>query len=379
MVKNILSKIRQSLMMQSYRSLSKLANQIRKFGFCFGFGKKSIWMTKLVLVIVFLSGVLYSNNIVNVYSLRQPFLIEPMFEKFESQTGIDVRVVYAKTGIAQRLVSEGKKSPADVILTVDIGSLTEMETLNLGQKISSYEIRKNVPSFLRGKNSQWVALTTRARVLYVSKDKYDEDADISYEDLANEEFKGQICLRSGYHRYNVALFSSLLLNHDKKWLKDWLIAVKGNLARKPQGNDRAQAKAIKEGLCSVAIGNSYYYGKMINNEDEPQQKEWANAVRLIFPNQSTTGTHINISGMLLAKYSKNKSNAKKLMDFLTKEEAQKMYAKVNYEFPVNPNVEVNFNIEELNKKFVKDKRPLTDIGKMRREVIFLLDEVEFDK
>ncbi|HFQ5190511.1 TPA: extracellular solute-binding protein, partial [Vibrio vulnificus] len=219
------------------------------------------------------------------------------------------------------------------------------------------------------------ALTTRTRSVYSSRDRVGKLGDaFTYEDLAKPEFKGKICTRSGKHPYNISLVSAMIAHHGEAETKKWLEGVKANLARKPQGNDRGQVKAIKEGLCDVSLGNSYYLGAMVNDKE---QKAWADAVYINFPNQQTTGTHVNISGMAMAKYAPNKANAQKLMEFLTGDKAQHMYAEVNYEYPVKAGVERSELVASWG-DFKADTISLDDIASHHAAAIKLIDEVKFD-
>ncbi|MBY6197029.1 Fe(3+) ABC transporter substrate-binding protein [Vibrio hangzhouensis] len=312
---------------------------------------------------------------VNVYSYRQPFLVEPMFNEFTKETGIKVNVKFAKKGLAEKLQQEGEYSPADVVLTSDFARLVELSDKEVVQPVSSKVIESNIPAQFRDKESEWVALTMRTRAVYSSRDRVGKlGNDFDYSDLANEEFKGKICTRSGKHPYNVSLVSSMIAHHGEAATKEWLEGVKANLARKPQGNDRAQVKAIKEGLCDVSLGNSYYLGKMVNDKE---QKAWADAVYINFPNQNTTGTHVNVSGMAMAKYSPNKENALKLMEFLTGDKAQQMYAEVNYEYPVKEGVKRSELVASWG-DFKADTVSLDDIAANHSAAIKLLDEVKFD-
>ncbi len=312
---------------------------------------------------------------VNVYSYRQPFLVEPMFTEFTKETGIKVNVKFAKTGIAEKLAQEGEYSPADVLLTTDISRLAELTNKGLVQKVDSKIIEQNVPAQYQDKENEWFALTLRTRSVYSSRDRVGKlGADFNYADLATPEYKGKICTRSGKHPYNVSLVSSMIAHYGEAETKQWLEGVKANLARKPQGNDRGQVKAIKEGLCDVSLGNSYYLGKMVNDKE---QKAWADAVYINFPNQSTTGTHVNISGMAMAKYAPNKSNALKLMEFLTGDTAQKMYAEINFEYPVKQGVKRSELVESWG-DFTADTLSLDDIASHHEVAIKLIDEVKFD-
>lgn len=273
------------------------------------------------------------------------------------------------------MAQEGELSPADVILTTDISRLAELTNKNLVQPVDSKVIDANVPAQYRDAEDEWFALTLRARNVYSSRDRVGKlGADFDYADLAKPEWKGKICTRSGKHPYNVSLVSSMIAHHGEAEAKTWLEGVKSNLARKPQGNDRAQVKAIKEGLCDLALGNSYYLGKMVN---DPKQVSWAESVYINFPNQNTDGTHVNVSGMAMAKYAPNKDNALKLMEFLTGDVAQGMYAEVNYEYPVKPGVKRSELVASWG-DFKADTLSLDEIADNHTKAIKLLDEVKFD-
>ena len=336
-------------------------------------------MKKILTLSAITAGIISTTAVaaeeVNVYSYRQPFLVEPMFDEFTKETGIKVNVKFAKKGLAEKMVQEGEYSPADVVLATDISRLIELVNKKVVQPLDSEIIEANVPKQYRDSDDKWFALTLRTRSIYSSKDRVGKlGIDFNYADLANLEFKGKICTRSGKHPYNVSLISSIIAHQGEAAAKTWLQGVKANLARKPQGNDRAQVKAIKEGLCDVSLGNSYYLGKMVNDE---KQKAWAESVYINFPNQSTTGTHVNISGMAMAKYAPNRENAKKLMEFLTGEKAQKMYAEVNYEYPVKKGVERSELVKSWG-DFTADTINLEDIAKYHSTAVKLIDEVKFD-
>ncbi|MDO6544108.1 Fe(3+) ABC transporter substrate-binding protein [Photobacterium sanguinicancri] len=312
---------------------------------------------------------------VNVYSYRQPFLVEPMFNEFTKETGIKVNVKFAKKGLSEKLQQEGEYSPADVILTTDISRLVELVNKDLVQPVDSKVIESNVPAQYRDNDDEWFALTLRARNVYSSRDRVGRlPADFDYANLVDPEWKGKICTRSGKHPYNVSLVSSMIAHHGEVEAKEWLEGLKANLARKPQGNDRAQVKAVKEGLCDIAIGNSYYLGKMVNDE---KQKSWAEAVYINFPGQKASGTHVNVSGMAMAKYAPNKESAQKLMEFLTDDKAQQMYAEVNYEYPVKEGVKRSELVASWG-DFDADTLSLEKVAEYHNAAIKLLDEVKFD-
>ena len=260
------------------------------------------------------------------------------------------------------------------MLTVDISRLTDLVEKDLVQPVDSKTLQENIPSIYRDPDNKWFALTTRVRAIYSSKDRLGKLDTISYEDLAKPEFKGKICTRSGKHEYNVALVSSMIAHHGMADAKTWLEGVKANLARKPQGNDRDQVKAIKDGICDVSLGNSYYLGAMLKDQ---AQKSWADAVYINFPNQGDRGAHVNVSGVAMTKYAKNKDAAQKLMEFLSGDTAQHMYADVNAEYPVKVGVEPSAMVKSWG-SFKSDPMPVSDYAKHRKDALQLLDEVKFD-
>ena len=335
-------------------------------------------MMKKSVIAVLLAAGLGATAVadVNVYSYRQEFLIKPMLDEFTKETGIKVNTVYIKDGLVDRLKQEGKLSPADIVLTVDISRLEELVAAGVTQPISSDTVNANIPANLRG--NEWVALTKRARAVYSSKERVGKlPATFTYQDLAKPELKGKVCVRSGKHPYNVSLVASIIAHDGEAAAKAWLEGVKANLAQKPQGGDRDQVKAIMEGKCDYSLGNSYYFGAMIKNEKEPEQKEWAKAVEINFLNQETTGTHVNVSGVALTKHAPNKDEALKLIDFLTGDVAQKQYAEDNNEYPVKAGVPVSELVASWG-EFKEDNLNVTDIAKHYSTALKLIDEVKFD-
>ncbi|MBQ4856651.1 extracellular solute-binding protein [Pseudoalteromonas sp. MMG007] len=315
-----------------------------------------------------------ASDVVNIYSFRQPFLIQPILNDFTKQTGIKTNVVFAKKGLIERVKREGKHSKADLVLTSNFSALIQLEDLKLTQTIKSDRIDTNVPAAFRDGDGQWVALTKRVRNVYSSKERLGALPELSYEDLADPKYQGQICTRSGKHPYNLGLVASMIAHHGEANTKVWLEGVKANLARKPQGNDRAQVKAVKEGLCNLALGNSYYLGKMLEDD---AQKAWAESVNINFPNQTNRGSHINVSGAVITKYAKNPKSALKLIEYMTDTKAQNMYASVNMEYPVKLGVELSSLVASWG-SFKEDSLPLDEISKYRPLALKLIDEVKFD-
>lgn len=311
---------------------------------------------------------------VNVYSYRQPFLIKPMFDAFTRETGIKVKSVFAKKGLIERLQTEGKNSPADIILTTDIGSLDAALQANLTQALESEVLKSSIPEEFRDPDGHWFGLTNRARIIVTSNERMQKGDVTSYEELADPKFAGRICTRSGKHAYMVALIASIISHAGEDEARNWLEGMKSNLARKPQGNDRAQVKAIQSGECDIAIINSYYMGAMINDEE---QSAWASSVDIVFPNQEDRGTHMNISGVALTRHAPNREDAVKLIEFLSGSLAQSMYAEQNFEYPANPDVSPSGLLRSWG-EFKYDKLPLAEIAKHRARATKMVDEVNYD-
>ncbi len=234
-----------------------------------------------------------ADGVVNVYSYRQPDLIKPVLDAFSAETGIETQVLFLDKGLEERIAAEGANSPADVILTVDIARLAAAKDKGITQPVDDAGINAALPAEYRDPEGHWYGVTKRGRVIYASKDRV-TDTDISYADLADPKWKGKICIRSGQHDYNLALFSALIAHWGEAKTEEWMKGFKANLARKPDGNDRGQAKSIMAGECDLALGNTYYVGLMMTNEKEPEQKDWANAINVVFPSIDDSGTHVNI-------------------------------------------------------------------------------------
>lgn len=309
----------------------------------------------------------------NIYSHRQPFLIEPFIEAYTAETGTKINIVYASKGLAQRLQAEGELSPADVILTVDIARLSVYADKDLLAPVDSEILMANIPVHLRDPENRWFAFSKRTRVLVISKEVDDADSLQRYEDLASEAWEGRICSRPGSHVYNRALIASIIDASGKEAAEAWATGVVANLARRPQGNDRAQVKAIHEGVCDVAIVNNYYIGKLLASDD-PVHREWGASVDIIFPNQEDRGAHINISGGGVAKYSQNKEEAVRFLEFLTSETAQILYGTVNYEYPVNPNIPASEALQSWG-AFLEDDMPIARISELAPTAQRIIDRV----
>jgi len=311
---------------------------------------------------------------VNIYSFREPGLTKPLLDQFTKETGIKTNVVFAPNGLIERLVAEGKNSPADLLLTNDSGLLVRAVEAGVTQPVHSETLKKEIPASWRDDKDQWFGLTRRARVVYASKDRVKQDA-ITYEELADPKWKGKICIRSGQHTYNVALVASMIAHHGEEETEKWLQGLKANLARKPAGGDRETVRDVQAGLCDIAVGNTYYMRAMLKN---PDQKAWADAVRIIFPNAADRGTHVNVSGIAMTANAPNRENALKLMEFLAAPEAQQIYAEANGEYPVAEGIAASELVQSWG-PLKADPLPLAEIASLRKKASELIDRVQFDQ
>ena len=318
------------------------------------------------------------ENTLNVYSYRQAFLIKPLIKAFEDETNISVKIIFSKKGLLQRLIAEGENSPADVILTADINRMAEFEAEGLLQPVSSTTLNTNIPAQYRHPDNLWFGLTMRARAIYAHKSRVSPEELTTYEDLAKPHMKGRVCTRSGKHPYNISLLASVIADRGSKEAEAWLKGLKSNLARRPQGNDRAQVKAIYQGECDVSIGNSYYFGNMLTNDKKPEQKEWAAAVNIIFPNQKDRGTHVNVSAAGIVKSSKNAVQAQQFLEFLSSPKTQALFAAENFEYPLKTGVELHPIVSSWG-AFKADDTNLSRIVDRHDEATRMMDRVNFDQ
>ncbi|MFV2033949.1 MAG: Fe(3+) ABC transporter substrate-binding protein [Halocynthiibacter sp.] len=311
---------------------------------------------------------------VNVYSSRQPALIAPLTDAFTKQTGIEVNVAYLEKGMVERLRAEGPRSPADLVFTTDISRLAAVVEAGLTQPVSSALLNENVPPQYRDPEGRWYGLTLRARVIFASRARVADGEVTTYEDLANPRWRGRICTRSGTNAYNVALTSAAIYHLGEDGARSWLEGLKANLARAPQGNDRAQVKAIWAGECDISLGNTYYMGKMLANE---AQRPWADSVRIIFPRFEDGGTHVNVSGVAMTAAAPNRENALRLMEFLASPAAQEIYAAINFEYPIAPGTRLDALVQSWG-DFTADEVNLMDLARLRPRALRLTEEVDFD-
>ncbi|SHG69461.1 iron(III) transport system substrate-binding protein [Cognatiyoonia sediminum] len=311
---------------------------------------------------------------VTIYTTRQPFLIEPVVNAFTEETGIGVNLQYVDNGLVERLKAEGARSPADLVMTVDIANLQRVVDEGVLQPVDSEIMLSSVPETLRSPENLWFALTTRARIVYASKSRVAEGEVTTYEDLASDKWRGRICTRSGLHNYNLALLSAVIDHVGVDAARDWAEGVRANLARSPEGNDRAQVKAIWAGECDISLGNTYYMGKMLETDG---QQAWADDVRIEFPVFEGGGTHVNVSGIALTQSAPNKEEALQLMEYLVSPAAQSLYAEGNYEYPVLEGTPLSELVASWG-DIQPDNVNLTTIAGHRPTALRIMEEVDFD-
>jgi len=325
---------------------------------------------------ILFGGAAAAQGEVNVYSSREPTLIAPLIEAFSSKTGVKVNMIYVRDGMAERVAAEGANSPADVLLDVDIARLSDAKNKGISQPLESSVAAANIPAHYRDPEGHWIGFSQRARVVYASKDRVKQDA-ITYQDLADPKWKGKICSRSGQHAYNVALLASIIANDGEEKAEAWARGLKNNLAKKPAGGDRDQAKSIFAGECDLALANTYYMAAMQKNDKNPEQKQWAESIKILFPNAADRGSHVNIAGALLAKHSPNKANGVKLIEFLTSEDGQKLYAEQVNEYPLKDGVAISAIVNSWG-KMKADTLGFDKIAALRKKASEIMDKVGFD-
>ncbi|BFM34771.1 extracellular solute-binding protein [Acinetobacter towneri] len=312
---------------------------------------------------------------VNLYTTREPVLIQTLLTEFSQKTGVKVNTVFIKDGLLERVKAEGRRSPADVMLTVDFGNLVDLVESGLTQRVSSKTLNSAIPANLRAANGHWYALSMRARAVYASKDRTPLNA-ITYEDLANPKWKNKICIRSGNHPYNTALIAAYIAHHGEKQAETWLRGVKANLARPASGGDRDVARDILGKICDIGVANTYYVGTMRTGDAE--QKRWGNAINVVLPRFKNGGTHVNVSGAVVSKHAPNRKEAVQLLEFLASDHAQAIYAQNGFEYPVKPGVKIDPIIASFGKLNIDSIR-LSDIARHRKAANLLVDKVQFNR
>jgi iron(III) transport system substrate-binding protein len=315
---------------------------------------------------------------VTLYTTREPKLIQPLLDAYTKESGVKVNTVFVKDGLLERVKAEGDKSPADVLMTVDIGNLLDLVDGGVTQPAASKVLENAVPANLRGADGAWYALSLRDRVLFVEKDL--NLSSFHYENLADPKWKGKVCIRSGQHPYNTGLVAAMVAHDGEAATEKWLHGVKANLARKAAGGDRDVARDILGGICDIGLANAYYVGLMKNAEPGSDARKWGDAIKVIrprFAGKDGGGTHVNISGAAVARHAPHKEGAVKLLEYLVSAPAQAMYAQANYEYPVRAGVQLDPVIATFGELKV-DTLAVADIAKYRKVASQLVDKVGFD-
>ncbi|WP_323017439.1 Fe(3+) ABC transporter substrate-binding protein [Castellaniella sp.] len=327
----------------------------------------ALWAAALPL----LAGSAVMAAEVNLYTTREPKLVEPLLAAFSKDTGVKVNTVFIKDGLLERVRTEGEQSPADVLMTVDIGNLLDLVDGGVTQAVQSKALESAIPDNLRAADGQWFTLSLRDRVAYVSKD-LDIKA-LNYEDLADPRWKGKVCIRSGQHPYNTALIAAMIAHDGAEATEQWLRGVKANLGRAATGGDRDVARDILGGICDVGIANAYYAGHMKNAAPDTDARRWGDAIRVIRPTfKGSQGTHVNISGAAVARYAPHRAEAVQLLEYLVSDKAQSLYAQANYEYPVRAGVKLDPTVESFGPLQI-DPLPLTEIALHRKQASELVD------
>jgi iron(III) transport system substrate-binding protein len=310
---------------------------------------------------------------VNIYSARKENLIKPILDQFSAETGIKTNLITASADkLLTRMINEGRNTPADILITVDAGRLYRARQADVLQPINSQKIEQIVAPNLRDKDNYWVGLSKRARVIFYAKDRVNPAQLSTYENLADAQWKKRICIRGSGNIYNQSLVASMIAANGKDATQQWTQSLVDNLARPPKGGDRDQIKAAAAGQCDIAIANTYYYAKMLDNKKDPAQLEAAKKMAIFWPNQQIRGAHINVSGAGISKYSQNYEGAVQLLEFLVSPAAQSWYANANYEYPVNAKVKPGGLIATWG-AFKADAVNLSKLGELNAEAVKTMD------
>ena len=326
----------------------------------------------LALVLLWAGGLAMATEEVNLYSARKEALIKPLLDRFSAETGIEVNLVTGKAdALLKRLESEGRNSPADLLLTTDAGRLDRAKRAGVLAPVKSRVLEERVPANYRDPEGYWYGLSVRARPIVYVKGKVKPEELSTYEALADPKWKGRICIRSSNNIYNQSLVASMIAANGVEATEQWARAFVKNFARPPRGGDRDQIKAAAAGQCDIAIVNTYYLAMMLNSKD-PAQRKAARRVAAFWPNQDGRGTHVNVSGIGLTAAARHREEAIRLMEFLASDEAQAWYARVNHEYPVRKDIEISETLKAWG-KFKADELNLSLLGKYNAEAVRLMD------
>ncbi|MBW5801922.1 Fe(3+) ABC transporter substrate-binding protein [Halomonas elongata] len=310
----------------------------------------------------------------NIYSARHYDSDQALYDAFTAETGIEVNVLEGDSDqLIQRIQREGAASPADVMMTVDAGRLWRAEQEGIFASVESATLAERLPDAMRHPEGKWFGFSQRVRAIFYNPDKIDADEIATYEDLADPRFKGEICIRSSNNIYNQSLLASLIAHDGAEQAEAWAQGVVDNMARDPEGGDRDQIRGVASGECDLAVGNHYYYVRMLKSDDDAQ-REAAEKVEILFPNQDGRGAHVNVGGAGMVEGAPHPENAVRFLEFLASDEAQALFASGNHEFPVVDGVEIDDVLASWG-DFKKDSLNVSQLGENNPEAIKIFDRV----
>ncbi|MDI5922649.1 Fe(3+) ABC transporter substrate-binding protein [Halomonas sp. LR5S13] len=310
----------------------------------------------------------------NVYSARHYDSDEALYAAFTEQTGVEVNVLEGDSDqLIQRLKLEGEASPADVMITVDAGRLWRGEQEDIFASVDSEVLDERLPDYMRHPEGKWFGFSQRVRAIFIDPTEVNADEITSYEDLADPKFEGQVCIRSSNNIYNQSLLASLIAHHSEEEAEAWAKGVVDNFARDPEGGDTDQIRGVASGECNIALANHYYYVRLVNSDQEAD-REAAEKVEIVFPNQDGRGAHVNVGGAGMVKGAPNEENAVRFLEFLASDEAQALFATGNYEFPAVESAETDGVIASWA-DFKKDDLNVSVLGENNPEAIRIFDRV----
>ncbi len=336
-------------------------------------------MKNLILAVLLVNS-LFASSVVNVYSHRHYAVDKQLYKEFEKQTGIKVNVIKASSAeLIKRIEKEGRYTKADLLLTTDVGMLELARSKGIFQRVDSKFLDETIPEYLRDKGNLWFALTKRARVIAYNIDEVDKKELDSYESLTDPKWKGRIVVTKSNEVYNQSLLASIIVNKGDEEAKKWASGIKNNMARRPTGADKDSLRAIAAGIGDVAIVNTYYIGQMLRGKSY-SDKATAEYIGVFFPNQGENqrGTHINVSGAGVVKQSRNKQNAVKLLEFLAGKEAQELFARVNFEYPVNKDAKSSDLLQSWG-GFKEDRTSLYKVGTKNKDAVKIFHQTGWDR
>lgn len=328
----------------------------------------------LIFLLIFVQYQCLAAAEVNIYSARKEALIKPLLDQFTKETGITVNIVTGKADtLLKRLEVEGRNTPADLLLTVDVARLIRAKEKGLFQQVDSELLNKVIPENYRDVDKQWFGLSLRSRVIIYAPDRVNESDLDSYIDLADKKWAGRICVRSSSNVYNQSLVAAMIANYGLEKTERWAAGLVNNFARPPKGGDRDQIKAVAAGVCDLALVNNYYLAGMLESSQESEVAA-ASQIKLFWPNQDGRGAHMNVSGAGVLKPAKHKKEAIQLLEFLVGDYAQQWYADTNHEYSINPAIESSSILNSWG-KFKADNLNLSLLGKYNTDAVLLMDRV----